>query len=460
MQIKTDSRKVNPGDIYVALRGVSQDGHDYIQKAIENGASKIICEEGTYPVETEIVKDTRTYLANYLKVKYQYLFEKMKLIAVTGTNGKTTTAYLLNQAFWNLGIKSAYIGTIGFFMDKKIHSLANTTPDLMILYELFLEAYEKGCKYICLEASSQGIAYRRIEGLKFDYAIFTNLTQDHLDFHKTVEQYAKAKQQLFYMLKEEGTAIINYDDPYKELFLLPQNKNITYGFDGGDYHIIDYHLRHLNTEFTYQRNQEKEIIESPLLGKYNIQNIITGLIILREEGIPVTNVKKSISRLQTPSGRMEVISNNNSCVIVDYAHTPDAIQKLIETVKTFAAAKLYAVFGCTGDRDRTKRPLMTELVTQNVTYAIITSDDLHDEPFSQIVKDMTTHLKQNNYEIIMDRKKAIQKGISLLKPNDILLVLGKGHEEFMIVKDQKIPFHDATVIKELLEKNIKNGNQT
>ena len=208
MKIKVDSRKVEKGDIFIALREIDNDGHNYINKAIENGASKIICEEGSYSVETIVVKDTREYLINYLNENY----------GDKGTNGKTTSAYLFHEILNKIGKKCGYIGTIGFYINEKVRSLNNTTPDIYDLYELLLECYDKNCEYVIMEVSSQGLANKRVESLKFDYAVFTNLTQDHLDFHKTMENYALAKQELFKNLKSDGKAIVNYDDNYKEYY--------------------------------------------------------------------------------------------------------------------------------------------------------------------------------------------------------------------------------------------------
>ena len=202
MKIKVDSRKVEKGDTFIALRGVDNDGHNYINKAIENGASKIICEEGNYSVETIVVKDTREYLINYLNENYGDRINKLKIIGITGTNGKTTSAYLFHEILNKMGKKCGYIGTIGFYINEKVRSLNNTTPDIYDLYELLLECYDKNCEYVVMEVSSQGLANKRVESLKFDYAVFTNLTQDHLDFHKTMENYALAKQELFKKFKK------------------------------------------------------------------------------------------------------------------------------------------------------------------------------------------------------------------------------------------------------------------
>ena len=280
MKLKVDSRKIEAGDTFLALRGVDIDGHDYIESAIKNGASKIIAEHGNYSVETEIVKDTRKYLSDYLKDYYKDALKNIKIIGITGTNGKTTSAYLTHMAFNNMGIKASYIGTIGFYMGEKVRSLNNTTPDLYELYQMFNESYEKGCSVVVMEVSSQGIAHNRIVGLEFDIAMFTNLTQDHLDYHKTMENYALAKQQLFKQLKNGKSAIINYDDKYKHYYLLEENNNVTYGFNGGDYHIVEYNtsMNGSTYKFIYKDNEYK--VETPLFGKYNIYNLVNVLILL------------------------------------------------------------------------------------------------------------------------------------------------------------------------------------
>lgn len=442
VDIKIDSRRVRPGDTFLALRGVEQDGHQYIKKAIENGASKIICEEGNYSVETVVVEDTLSYLIDHLKKKYHDVISSLKLIGITGTNGKTTSSFLLHKALNQVGKKAAYIGTVGFYMDEKIKNLPNTTPNILELYEMFLSCVEAGCEYVVLEVSSHGLCRRRVEGLEFDYAIFTNLTQDHLDFHKTMENYSLAKQKLFHMLKPNGTAIVNYDDAYKDLYLFPQNHNITYGFQGGDYQVTQYHMNHIHTTFTYRHDGKEYEMISPLLGSYNIDNLLITIIILTELGISFETLQPLVSKLNAPVGRMETVKYRTNNIIIDYAHTPDAIEKIISTVRPLTKGKIVVVFGCTGDRDRTKRPIMTKLVLDMADYTIITVDDPHYEDPNQIVDDMTSHLDKKNYEVILDRGKAIHKGIDVLKENDVLLILGKGHEEFIIYKDQKIPFND------------------
>ena len=450
--IKTDSRKIKPGDTFVAIKCEENDGHKYIEKAIENGASKIVCERGNYSVPTIVVSDTRKYLEETLKKEYSYVFDKLKIIGITGTNGKTTSAYIMQKVFNSLGIKTAYIGTIGYYIDEKIKSLPNTSPELSFLYELFVDAYEKGCKYVVLEASSQGLAGGRLNTIEFDYAIFTNLTQDHLDYHKTMENYANAKKILFDNLKSDGVSILNIDDPYHTYFIKPNL--ITYGFNESDYQITSYELNPNNSIFKYKHNDNEYEIKLSIPGKHNIYNAIISVIMLTETGSKYEDFKDCFNNLASPDGRMNTVKYKNSSIIIDYAHTPDAVEKIINTAREMTKGNIYTVFGCTGDRDRTKRPIMMEIVTNLSTKAIITSDDLHNESIDQILDDMLKDNKNTNYEIEIDRYKAIKKGISYLKDDDILLILGKGHEEYIIVKDEKIPHNDMKAVKEIINNDM------
>ena len=451
INIQSDSRKIKQGDTFIALRGISSDGHDYIEKAIQNGAAKIIAEEGSYSVETEIVPNTRKYLNEYLKENYNKYLEKMNIIGITGTNGKTTTAWLIHEFLNRIGKKCAYIGTIGFYINEKICSLPNTTVDICDMYDLMIQAYDSGCENIVLEVSSHALSMGRIETIDFDYAIFTNLTQDHLDYHKTMENYADAKSKLFKKLKKTGTAIINIDDKYASYYLIDGNKNKTYGFNNADYQIVDYKLGVDSSSFEVINNNIKSNINTNLLGKYNLYNILSVISLLMEMNISMDEITKNIPYLKAPSGRMEFINYNNNAIVIDYAHTPDAIEKVITAVKDAIKGKIYVVFGCTGDRDRTKRSKMTELVNSLSDYFIITNDDPHFEDPSQIVDDMIKGFTSDKYEICLDRKEAIIKGINKLNENDILFILGKGHEEFMIIGNEKIPFNDKKVVLEYLE---------
>lgn len=451
IDIKSDSRKVKPNDKFIALRGISSDGHDYIDKAIENGASEIIAEEGNYSVKTTIVKDTRKYLNDYLEKKYNNIINDLVLIGFTGTNGKTTSAYLLYECLNNLGYKCAYIGTIGYYLDKKICNLPNTSPDICDMYEMIIDAYENGYKYIAIEVSSQGLAYGRLDTIRFDYGVFTNLTRDHLDFHKTMENYALAKQKLFKQLKNNGIGIINNDDKYSDYYKI--GNYITYGFKDSDYTINDYSLDSKGLKFTINNNYS---FNSKLIGKYNIYNLLVTFIILDKIGIDYESINKQFLIIDPPSGRMDMIKYKTNTIIIDYAHTPDAMENIINATNEIKHEHLYIVFGCTGDRDRKKRPIMTSIALNSSDYVYITSDDLHNENFDNIVNDMLNGVNKTNYEIIKDRYNAVKCAIEKMNNNDLLLILGKGHEEYIIVGNEKIPYNDHDAVIEIL--NIREGD--
>lgn len=449
MKIKTDSRKVEAGDTFIALKGVNHDGHDFIEKAIESGAALVVAEHGNYSVDTILVDDTHEYLAEYLSSQYSDMLKNMHIIGATGTNGKTTTCYLLYSALNKLGIRCGYIGTIGFYLKDKIKDLNNTTPDILEIYEMLIYCYEKGCNYVIMEVSSQALSMNRVDGLLFDYVIFTNLTQDHLDYHKTMEKYALAKQKLFYKLKKDGYALINIDDEYSNMFLLSENNNITYGKGNSDYKIIDSEVIDDYQTFIINHNGIWRY-DVHLLGEYNIYNTLAVIIILEKLGFDFKQIYDVVFSLEPPTGRMEKIKFNDSLVIIDYAHTPDATYKIISSAKTFCKGKIYTIIGCGGNRDNDKRAKMGLISTTLSDYVIFTSDNPRNEDPEKIIDDMLQLIDRKNYEIIINREKAIKKGIQKLKENDILLILGKGHEEYQIIGTEKKYFSDKKIVLDML----------
>ncbi len=451
IKMKSDSREIKPGDTFIALRGITSDGHDYILKAIEKGATRIIAEEGSYSVETKLVPNTRTYLEQYLLKTYGEILNELNIIGVTGTNGKTTICYLLYQALNLSGSKTAYIGTLGYFIEKKERSLFNTTPDILEIYNMIVTAYNRGCKNIIIEISSEGIAHRRVEGIKYDWAIFSNLTQDHLNYHKTMENYALAKQKIFKSLKSKHRAIINTDDQYVNYFLLKENNNITYGYNNADYQIIDFIFNNTGMEITYKYENETRTFKTSLLGSYNVYNLISVVAVLKESGLTYEKIEEIIPKLFPPSGRMERISYKINNIIIDFAHSPDSLIKFLEVIKDMVKGKVYAVFGCAGERDKTKRPIMFDIVTRECDFVIITNEDPRSEDPNDIAADMIKGSTKTNYEVIHDRKRAIIKGIELLDKDDTLLILGKGHEETITIGKEIIPYNDRQVVMEYLE---------
>ena len=442
MNIKIDSRKVKEGDTFIALRGINSDGHKYVEDAINNGATTVIVEEGEYSVNTIIVKDTKEYLKEYLENNYYDEIKKLKLIGMTGTNGKTTTCYLIYQALNKVNIKCAYIGTLGFYLTDENRTLINTTPNLYELYEMLLECIDKGYEYVVMEVSSQGLSMGRVDTLIFDYVIFSNLTQDHLDYHGTLENYVLEKQKLFFKTND-SYAIINSDDKYSNYFIL-DNKNITYGKTSNDYKISNINSTLKGSSF--KLNDEEYYTK--LIGEYNIYNITIVIILLKLLGID--DVKEVVENLDSPNGRMDIINYKDNTIIIDYAHTPDAVEKIITNVSKLSHNKIITLIGCGGNRDKTKRSIMGDIATKYSDYVMFTSDNPRFENPKKILKDITCKLDRKNYKIIVNRKKAIKKSIQMLSKNDILLLLGKGHEDYQVIKDKKIPFSDKEIVLKYL----------
>lgn len=444
MKIKCDSRKVKPGDTFVAIKGIDHDGHDYIKQAIDMGAKKIIAEHGSYDVDTYIVKDTRKYLIETLKQEYYEKIKDLKLIGMTGTNGKTTTCFLLYQALKKAGIKCAYIGTIGFYIENKKKDLCNTTPDILNLYEMLLECRRCEVEYVVMEVSSHALDMNRVGGLEFDYAIFSNLTKDHLDYHLDMKNYALAKQKLFKKLKRNGIALVNVDDDYKNFFLVHTN-TITYGLKEGEYRITDYAIDIYGSKFILNGQS----YESKLIGKHNLYNILAVIVLLKQLGI--SNIKEIVRDLIPPKGRMEMIPYRDNIIVIDYAHTPDALENIINSFFEIKHNHIYTIIGCGGNRDKTKRPIMARIATKLSDYVFFTSDNPRDEEPIAIIEDMIENLDFKNYEIEENRAIAIMKGIQKCDKSDILLVLGKGHEEYQIIKGNKIHFSDREIIEDLIK---------
>ena len=447
INIKTDSKQVVPGDTFVAIKGNIVDGHKFIEEAIKNGASKVIVSNNkSYPVETINVKNTTKYLNDYLVKNYSKLFKSIKFIGITGTNGKTTTGFMTYQLLRKTNNKVAYIGTIGFFCNDDFEKTLNTTPDILATYNYILKAKEKGCNIIILEASSIGLMEGRLNGIKFDAAVFTNLTHDHLDYHKNMKDYLQAKLILFNNLKPKGIAITNIDDKYGKNFIGPNT--LTYGFTDADIKCI----RHddVFSNFTVLYNKKEYTISSPLFGKYNVSNVLASVGILITLGIDINTISKYYPKLSIPTGRINTINYKTNKIIIDYAHTPDGVKQVLSAAIHLSKGKTYVVFGCPGNRDRAKRPMMGRIVNKYADYFIITDDDPHYEDEQRIINDITKNLVSDKYEVIIDRKKAITKAISLLKENDILLILGKGHEDDIIIKNQRIPHNDLQFVNDLV----------
>ncbi len=451
--LKTDSRQVKPGDTFIALKGPVTDGHDYVDVAIKNGAVKVIVERGQYPVEVELVEDTREYFRKYLVENYYPYIKKMKLVGITGTNGKTSIGFMAFEMLKNQGIKAGYIGTIGFHLGDDSRPLNNTTPDLDVLYNLLLECADASCEAVIMEVSSHALAYGRVFGLEFDIVAFTNLTQDHLDFHGTMENYLATKQQLFKKTRGGKVAIINGDDPYGKEFVFPENRNIMIKREGGDVSIDAYTIEHTHTnlEFSYLDKSYHTTIN--LIGKYNIYNYLTSLMIVVYLGCGIDDVLAKSDLVQAPTGRMSYLKKGTNSIFIDYAHTPDAIENVAKTIKETTARKIVTIIGCGGNRDKSKRSLMAASACRYSDLAIFTNDNPRNEDPDEIINDMTRDLEYGNYIVIKDRATAIRHGIDQLEDNDVLLVLGKGHENYQLINGEKFHFSDFEEVENYLKDN-------
>ena len=447
--LKVNSKKVEQGDTFIAIKSKIRDGHDFIEDAIEHGAACIIAEHGEYSVKTIIVRDTRKYLADYLKDLYADKLNKMKIIGITGTNGKTTSCYFIYQLLNKMGIKTAYIGTIGFYLNETHTPLVNTTPDLYDLYEMLVEASNNDCQVVTMEVSSQALDMRRLEGIMFDMAIFTNLTEDHLDYHQSMEEYEKAKMTLFQQLK--GPAIINMDSPQGKDFVLAKNKNILYGQGDYDYKISDISTSTTQTTFKITHDNEIRNITLPMPGTYNAYNYTNAYIVCDLLKLDLSSIVDWTLSLKAPDGRYQMIKNDKYSVIVDYAHTPDAVANVLKSVTDFAEGKIITLIGCGGDRDKTKRPMIGKIATYYSDYVYFTSDNPRTEDPEAILNDITTNIEKSNFEIIVDRAEAIKKAITNLEEKDILLILGKGHEDYQIIGKEKFPFSDVEEVKKYVK---------
>lgn len=440
---ESDSRKVTNGQTFVALKGLTVDGHDFIDSAIKNGASHIICEKDIdVSVPYTKVNDTDSYLREILNKEYGKYINEMKLIGVTGTNGKTTSCYLIYQMLNNLGIDTAYIGTLGYYHNDDFVELNNTTPDVLTIYKLLYRAYESGAKSVVMEVSSQALSYDRLTNINYSIIGFTNLTEDHLDYHKTMENYLNAKLLILDHLTSDATIIVNSDDEVHNRFKKDGHKFITFGMNG-DYKINSFDTDAAETKLNFSYDNKDYNVIVPLTSKFNVYNYLTMLSIVNNCGVNIDDIINETSRLKAPKGRCETYKVNGGYAIVDYAHTPDAVEKVITAYNELKKGRVITIVGCGGDRDPKKRPIMGEIATRLSDYVIFSNDNPRTEDPEMIMKDILEGVKKDNYEVILDRKEAIKHGIDIMNKNDILLILGKGHENYQIIGKTKHHLDDA-----------------
>ena len=449
INIKTNSRKVKPGDTFVAIKGFTVDGHNYIEDAIKAGATKIVCEHGSYSVETLVVPSTKEWIQKYIVDNYKDEVNKLRIIGVTGTNGKTTTCFLTYQALKKLGVNAAYMGTIGFYYGDTKYELNNTTPEILDLYSYFIEALEHGVTDVVMEVSSHSLCEKRVEGLEFSEVAFTNLTEDHLDYHKTMENYLNAKLLILKQIKKDGVVIVNNDDDYGKYFEVGNYK--TLGYSGDNYKILDYSQTDKGTLISFMVDGKKYEIETNLRSKFNVYNYLTCLALLNNLGFSIEEIAEVTKSIYPPKGRCEQISVNGGEAVIDYAHTPDAVDKIISAFLENKKGKVITIVGCGGDRDPLKRPIMGNIASEKSDYVIFTSDNPRTEDPKAILEDIIKGVRKDNYEVEIDRPTAIRKGLDMIGKNDVLLILGKGHEDYQIIGHTKHHLDDAEEVRKYLE---------
>lgn len=460
--ITHDSRTVRPGDLFLAFPGHQVDGRRYMQQAIDNGACAILYEaehdsetllKNVYSKSAILIPfiGLEKHLAKLAARFYGQPAQHMQLIGVTGTNGKTTIAYQLAQAFTLLHKSAVYIGTLGHGKTNQLQTLHNTTPDGLILQGLLHDYVMQGVQQVCMEVSSHALAQQRVAEIPFQQAIFTNLTHDHLDYHQTMEAYAEAKAKLFatHSLRH---AIINQDDPYSKLMQqsVPSSCEIyTYGIEKtAMIQAYDCQVSLQGTRICMHTPWGDQSIEIHALGYFNIYNALAIFTSLAVAGYEISEIIRIMAALKPAPGRMEVVSKAPT-VIVDYAHTPDALENVLRTLKPLKQGKLLVVFGCGGDRDRLKRPIMGKIAVDYADHVVITSDNpRHEEPL-QIVEDILHGIETSQmYKVktIIDREPAIKYALASAAANDIVLIAGKGHESYQQIGDAILPFSDQSIV--------------
>ncbi len=457
-----DSRLVSANSIFVAIKGYKTDGHNFIIDAINNGAEAIVLEnDGIVPDEffihrnvTKIlVKDSRIALAELSKGFYKNPSSKIQLIGITGTNGKTTTSWLIKYILDYSGLKAGLLGTIANYIgDFKLESNL-TTPESSDLNYLLNQMVNNDCKFAAMEVSSHSLYLNRTYGLDFKFAVFTNLTIDHLDFHKTFENYLNAKKILFDRLGENAIAVINIDDENANQIIKDCKAHIiTFGQNhSADYVISDINFDLNGTNFLLKYKDQTFQIQLPLIGEFNAYNASAAFIVSHRIGLSFEQILGGLKNSRQVPGRFEVIGSENKKVIVDYSHTPDSLEKAILSLRKLSKQnKIITVFGCGGDRDKTKRPLMGKIATELSDKVFITSDNPRTEDAMSIINDIVKGISKQNYSIIENREEAIKTAIQSADDFSAILIAGKGHENYQVINDIKHPFSDLEVARKYL----------
>lgn len=455
-----DSRKIEAGNIFVALEGAVVDGHKFIKNAVENGAKAILVSKEVpleFPVEYILVKDLRKNLGKIASEFYNYPQKKLKIIGITGTNGKTTSTYLLESILGEE--KVARIGTVEYKIGDEVIEAQNTTPESLDIVKICKKAVDKGLEYLVMEVSSHALALGRVSMLEFDVASFTNLTLDHLDYHESMQNYFEAKRKLFTMLKVKENSVINIDDPYGEK-LYKEFGGYSYSLKNESANlkgkILEFHSDGQLVEL--ELLDRKYTVKLAILGRYNLYNVlgVIGMALLL--GKEADEVVSGLKELKGAPGRFELINcGQDYIVVVDYAHTGDALENILQSINELKKGRVITVFGCGGDRDPSKRPIMGEIAQRLSDIAILTSDNPRTEDPHKIIEDVLKGMDGNNYLVEENRELAIVKAIEIAKTNDIILIAGKGHEAYQILGRKKIHFDDREIARREIVKRKMRG---
>ncbi len=452
--ITSDSRKVKEGFAFVCIKGAVSDGHDFAEKALDNGAAVIIAERDLGLENQIIVSGTQKLYANMCAEWFSHPAKDLTLIGITGTNGKTSISYMLKSILEKCGKKCGLIGTIQNMIGDEVFEAKNTTPGIYELNELFFQMKNKGCTHVVMEVSSHALDQRRVEGLSFELGLFTNLTQDHLDYHLTMENYMQAKRKLFEVSK---TAIMNFDDPYSNALVEGLNCNtITYSVksDSSTYTAKNISYRPDGVEYEFVGNGTIARLKLSTGGKFSVYNSMCSAAAAKELGCSLNDIAVALDELNGVKGRAEVVpTGKDYTVIIDYAHTPDGLKNILKTFRECEKNRLIVVFGCGGDRDKTKRPLMGTVAARYADYVIVTSDNPRSEDPDAIVGDIVAGIKGSGtpYKVIVNRIEAIKYAIKKALPGDIIVLAGKGHETYQILRDETIHLDEREVVAEALK---------
>lgn len=451
--ITDDSRKVTEGSIFVCIKGARFDGHDVAAQMLEKGAVCVVCERDMGLPNQIVVENTRKAISLMCANYFGRPADKLKLIGITGTNGKTTTAFLIKNMLKKLGNKSGLIGTVKNMAGDKEYPAALTTPESFELHSLFNEMVNEGCEYCVMEVSSQALAQYRVEGLHFAAGIFTNLTQDHLDYHGSFENYAEAKSMLF---TESDICILNLDDEHAMSMLRnTEGRMVTYSVNQDESDYTAKYIRYKNDGIEYElvTMGYVERVRVGIPGEFTVYNSMAAAVTLIELGFDFSEVLYALSLSEGVKGRIEVVpTDTDYTVIIDYAHSPDGLENIISSLRKIAKARIITVFGCGGDRDRTKRPIMGSIAAKLSDVIVVTSDNPRTEDPDAIIEDILTGIKGSKVRKIVetDRTKAIRAALEEAETDDIVLLAGKGHETYQIFGTEKIHYDEREVVRDIL----------